>query len=107
MQGLMQCLDRVFSPSGITSVLRAAACPRLAAFQHQHASLPSSSSRCSLQAAHVHSSAAPAHLQQQQQVRPNDLYMSPMLFSMRQPWKAVLVDAAGACRAPVLACVNK
>jgi hypothetical protein len=42
----------------------------------------------------VHSSPSAASLQQHQMAPTNDLYMKSMLFT-QQPWKAVLVDAAG------------
>jgi hypothetical protein len=46
-------------------------------------------------ARHVQSSAAAAGLQQRQIRSPaSELYMNGLMF-MQQPWKAVLVDAAG------------
>lgn len=68
--------------SGIMQLARVA-CPRFAALTQQAAAKSA-----------FHSTAAAEQLVQQQ-IRPaNDLYMNGM-FLLQQPWKAVLVDAAG------------
>lgn len=83
---ILQSLQGALMPSLMQQLLRAAA-PRLGAAAAANAAQQ--------QQRNIHSSGPLSHLAQRQ-IRPaSDLYSHGLMLSA-QPWKAVLVDAAGA-----------
>lgn len=82
MAHIVSCLGLDVGRSGIMRLIPLALTQRLAATAAAAATR------------NLHGSSACASLQQQQ-IRPaNELYMNGLVW-MQQPWKAVLVDAAG------------